>query len=95
MLSLKAKVKKKKAGSNSPKHTSGHVVALLVIAVVFLFLLTKLPVMEWGGFTTKPIDLFSDIRVDESMLELPGDAVWHDAESDSLIYRSSLTIDLN
>lgn len=84
MLSLKAKVKKKKAGSNSPKHTSGHVVALLVIAVVFLFLLTKLPVMEWGGFTTKPIDLFSDIRVDESMLELPGDAVWHDAESDSL-----------
>lgn len=59
-------------------------VALLVIAVVFLFLLTKLPVVEWGGFATKPIDLFSDIRIDESALELPGDAVWHDAESDSL-----------
>lgn len=77
-------MKKKKVGNDSPKHKGGHVVALLVIAVVFLFLLTKLPVVEWGGFTTKPIDLFSDIRVDESALELPGDAVWHDAESDSL-----------
>lgn len=77
-------MKKKKAGPDSPKHKSGHVVALLVIAVVFLFLLTKLPVLEWGGFATKPIDLFSDIRVDEPMLNLPGDAEWQDTETDSL-----------
>lgn len=81
---LRNNVKKKNSGNDSPKHKNGHVVALLVMAVVFLFLLTKLPVLEWGGFTTKPIDLFSDIRVDELTLDLPGDAVWQDTETDSL-----------
>lgn len=80
------KVKKKRSGGSSPKHKSGHVVALLVLAVVFLFLLTQLPVLEWGGFSTKPVDLFSDIRVDEQSLDLPGDAVWQDTESDSLFF---------
>ena len=53
-------------------------VALLVLSLVFLFLLTQLPVLEWGGFATKPVDLFSDIRVDEQDLDLPGDAEWQE-----------------
>ena len=55
-------------------------VALLVLSLVFLFLLTQLPVLEWGGFATKPVDLFSDIRVDEQDLDLPGDAEWQEEE---------------
>ncbi len=71
-------MKKKKQERNSSKYAGGHVVALLVLAVVFLYLLTRMPVLEWGGLTTKPVDLFSDIRVDESALDLPGDAEWQD-----------------
>ncbi len=37
-----------------------------------------MPVIQWGGFSTKPVDLFSDIRVDEATLDLPGDAVWQE-----------------
>lgn len=71
-------MKNKKQGNNSSKYKDGHVVALLVLSLVFLFLLTQLPVLEWGGFATKPVDLFSDIRVDEQDLDLPGDAEWQE-----------------
>ena len=71
-------MKQKRQEGNSSKYQGGHVVALLVLAVVFLYLLTQMPVLEWGGVATKPIDLFSDIRIDEPTLDLPGDAEWQD-----------------
>ncbi len=66
------------------KHKSGNVFTLLIWAVLFLYLLTQLPIIQWNGFSTKSVDLFSDIRVDEPMLELPGETDWQDEESDSL-----------
>lgn len=78
------KQKNKKSEDRSPKYKQGHVVALLVLAVVFLYLLTQMPVLEWGGVATKPVDLFSDIRVDEPMLDLPGDAEWQDNSEEAI-----------
>lgn len=84
-------MKNKKQGNNSSKYKDGHVVALLVLSLVFLFLLTQLPVLEWGGFATKPVDLFSDIRVDEQDLDLPGDAEWQEEGTEWLNEGDSLS----
>ncbi len=56
----------------------GNVFALLALTVLFLLLFTQMPLLQWNGLKTKRIDLFSDIRVDEEALDLPGEAMWQE-----------------
>ncbi len=51
---------------------------MLVLTLIFLFLLTRLPAFQWKGISTKPVDLFSDIRVDGALLDFPGDGEWQE-----------------
>ncbi len=71
---IPGEVKKK----NQEKNKGGSVFTLLVLTLLLLFLLTQLPTLQWRGFSTKPVDLFSDIRVDEALLDLPGDGEWQE-----------------